>query len=1666
MFRLITALFSLVFSAALAAQMPQADGTVRYGNEWIDYGTPYLRVAVTEDGMYRVSPAQLAAAGLSSPDGTWRVYHYGAEVPVEVGTDGSVLFYGQRNDGALDGYLYEDPDAMQLNTRYSMHTDTTVYFVRAGAGAAYSPAAPSGEPVSRNHVTRHAARVFSDETAKQYLRSSGVSIYYSHYDVGEGFGQRSNNDLLSSNGSTESVVDLALPNATGAGAQLSWRFGTGFGPHNVTISADGTPLTNATASGWAVRQGTATFSPAGETTTVGFAGTAGPQDKPNLAWVDVAYPASPTYTAGDGRFTVRASAAPVRVRFTGLGADAGAGQVVKSYAPATGRVVSAPVDAAGTATFVFPASADDVTYELVATEADLRTGATRPVTFGATLPAATNVDYLLLTSRKLRGPNVAEMADYRRSPAGGGYRVHVADVEDLYDEFSYGVANHPLALRNYLALFRDQAPGLQYLFLVGKGREYRELRTPADREAAEPTYFIPSFGLPASDNLLTAELGGVVPALSTGRLSCVNDAEVGIYLRKLRDVEEQINRGDQDIAGREWMKQVMHLGGGGDPGEQSQIRSRLTNMTEIIEASDMAANVVPFYKTSSAPVEESRQQAIFDRINGGTAILTFMGHSTNQTFDFSIDDESNYANAGRYPFMVSLGCYSGDAFTAERSISERFIFWQEKGAVAFAASKGLGYISALGLYGREMYHQIGTEEYGNGIGDAIRKTNQRYRDNSQFTMRILLEQFSLSGDPAYRLHPRPGTDLVVDPASVSFTPEVVPAQDPTFDVSFRLVNLGLKPTADSVALRFRQQLPGGTVQELGVFRYAAPTYDAELTQTLPSLGFPAVGQNRILITVDADDEITELPAPAAETNNELTSGGTPGVALTFVANTARAAFPPPYATVGGPLELIASTTNPLAPALDYVLQVATDKDFAQLVANERLNRPGGVIRYPVPFAPADSTTYYWRISPDSVFTQGAGYVWSESSLTWLADRPTAAVGFATQHPGQTIDGEFENIRATPESEDWNFTQTVTDITISNARYRDNNFPAFLWNGQLFRTQFPWHTRSGLQVTVIDSTNNTRWLYNPGGGTYGTTPSSRGDVFSFDTRTQPGRAALIDFIRNEIEPGKYVTLYSAQRSSQGTQYVNDGWLTDSVDLGTTIYDVLEEQGALEVRQLSNVGSVPYIYVFQKDMGPIGEAVALTPNDTISVLATIRQNWDQGRWLGPVAGPAERWDDVDLRFRATDVSATDSCRLVIYGGATAGNVTDELRTEGLSIRAQRGFSFDLSGISTAQYPYLRAELYFYDVEERSAPDLQHLYFDYQATGDVAVSPSVALTLPDSVQQGEAYRLEVGYENIARAPFDSLLVELVVKTATNDVLTRRVRQAPLPAGGTDRVAFDVATEDLTGDFSLTVRLNPDRAQPENVVFNNDFAYRARVGRDELDPTLQVFFDGVRINEGDLVSSRPEIRVQLRDENRNLLLNDTAAFQLHLRYPDGREERFAFTDDRVEFVPAATADNVAEIYLRPDLPLDGEYELRVAGRDRSGNASGRLDWRQRFQVINQQMISNVLAYPNPFTTQTRFVYTLTGNEPPEMFRIQIMTVSGRVVRDIDVLAQEEVKIGTHRTNLTWDGTDEYGDLLANGVYLYRIITNDGTGQQLDKYDNGTDQFFKQGLGKVVILR
>ncbi|MEL6355422.1 MAG: C25 family cysteine peptidase, partial [Bacteroidota bacterium] len=1180
----------------LAAQIVVSPGDTLYGNEWLEYGTNYLQISTVEEGIYRLTATDLAVGGFElneENEDRWALYHQGEQVPVLVRGDG-IYFYGQGNDGSLDAFLFENPEQDQLNPAYSLYNDTAAYFLRltqvpSGGVGSYTEVAngDASTLIPEPYVWRESERIYADHANKTFIRTQGISIFYSHYDRMEGFGSREINDLLSFNGSTESPFELTLPNLflAGPSSSLSTRFGVAFESHQQSLQVGGTGLTSMTSGGWGVHELSASFTPVSENVSGSLIGSGGERDKASVAWMKARYPATTVLESPLGfRFQLAQGGGAKRLSVTDDNTPLWLFNLTnqtfqESLNPSVGFLLDNP-------------SITD-NYFLTSSQGGFLAPTTVQVFTPANVVPNQPIDYLIVTSKRLHNDGngsdpVADYAAYRTSTIGGNYRVHVVDIEDLYPQFAYGVDRHPLALRNYQAVMQRQHPELQYLFLIGKGREYDDLRSNEQLAAASTTFFLPSFGLPASDNLLTADLGSVVPTLSTGRLSVINADEINIYLEKVREFDAQRQNG-QSIDERDWMKQIIHLGGGTTPSEQQSIRNNLGNMEQEIEGSIFGANTSSFFKTSSEPIEESRQVAIFDRINAGTSIISFFGHSSSQSFDFSIDNPENYFNREKYPLMLSLGCYSGDAFTPLRSIGERFVLLPEKGAIAFGASKGLGYIAALGVFARNYYRLLGSDFYGQGIGDVLQANIRELQNQSSFSMRILMEQFSLNGDPALQLNPHPGPDLVIDPASVRFEPRVIPAQQDSFTVAMRLLNLG-RGTQDSLTLFLQQALPNGEVADLGRFRMLVPPYVHELSLRLPNQGFEAIGVNRLLARVDVGNEVVELPLPLAETNNSLVVDGQEGASFFVVSNTARPASPPPYALhLGTELpELIASTTNPLAVEQRYFLEIDTSQFFAAPLARTEITQSGGLIRWQPNLAYQDSAVYYWRISPDSVNTEGSGLIWNSSSFTYLADNDRP--GWAAAHQGQMNDGKYVNIRSAGNREQWNFARSFNDIRVRNKVYDSNDVPSWEFNGQAYASPWPWIVRAGIQMIVIDSINNDRWLTNPPGGAHGSTSNgSPQDVWGYDTRTQEGRAAMMDFIDNVVEDGKYVVLYTSQRGND-LDYKASEWINDSLVLGQTLFGVLERQGALQVRQLANLGAVPYVFAFQKGVGPIGEDLA--------------------------------------------------------------------------------------------------------------------------------------------------------------------------------------------------------------------------------------------------------------------------------------------------------------------------------------------------------------------------------------------------------------------------------------------------------------------------------------------
>jgi len=360
-------------------------------------------------------------------------------------------------------------------------------------------------------------------------------------------------------------------------------------------------------------------------------------------------------------------------------------------------------------------------------------------------------NYLIMTSAKLYDADapmnaVRQYADYRASLQGGSHEVYIALAEDINDQFAYGVKRHVIASRNFAFFVNQHWSELDHWFNLGKALEYSATRKTDDTsETIQEKYHVPTYGAPGSDVLMMSPLDKAVPLYAVGRFAASSEQHILDYLEKVKEFEDR-DKWDQTYEDKYWMKRILHLSGG-RPTDQEIIFNALENMRVIIDKNEYGAEVTTLRKFSEDNEDTSLSDAATELVNGGLSIITFFGHASTQVIDLSLQDPSQYQNRGKYPLIISLGCYSGNIHVPSFGISEDFVLEPEKAAIGFLAASGTAYIFAQSVSGRTLYENLGESFYQGSIGNVMRNLNIENQNNANLEYRTLMEQFTLHDRP-------------------------------------------------------------------------------------------------------------------------------------------------------------------------------------------------------------------------------------------------------------------------------------------------------------------------------------------------------------------------------------------------------------------------------------------------------------------------------------------------------------------------------------------------------------------------------------------------------------------------------------------------------------------------------------------------------------------------------------------------------------------------------------------------------------------------------------------------------------------------------------------------------------------------------------------------------
>ncbi len=124
------------------------------------------------------------------------------------------------------------------------------------------------------------------------------------------------------------------------------------------------------------------------------------------------------------------------------------------------------------------------------------------------------------------------------------------------------------------------------------------------------------------------------------------------------------------------------------------------------------------------------------------------------------------------------------------------------------------------------------------------------------------------------------------------------------------------------------------------------------------------------------------------------------------------------------------------------------------------------------------------------------------------------------------------------------------------------------------------------------------------------------------------------------------------------------------------------------------------------------------------------------------------------------------------------------------------------------------------------------------------------------------------------------------------------------------------------------------------------------------------------------------------------------------------------------------------------GDYTLMMRAWDVDNNVSVKsID----FIVTSAPgiVLTGLLNYPNPFSDQTQF--SIEHNKPATELRIviEIFSLNGQLVKSLD---ESIYASGYNVPPIEWDGRDEGGALLQNGIYIFRALVSAEDGDQVEK--------------------
>ena len=299
-----------------------------------------------------------------------------------------------------------------------------------------------------------------------------------------------------------------------------------------------------------------------------------------------------------------------------------------------------------------------------------------------------SADFVIITHHSLLA-SAKQLQTYRENQ---GFRGVLADVEDLYDEFSFGNKS-PYAVRDFLAYAKtswQRAP--RFVLLIGDASlDPKNYLGGGDFDLVPTKLLDTEYMEAASDDWFTDFKATGFAELSVGRLPVRGTDEAARMIAKIINYESTSNS------------------------DGALIVSDTNSGFNFEEAGDQLKALVP----DNIKVEQinlgqlgtaAAKKALLVGINRGQRVVNYFGHGSTTLWHGNLltsAEARGLTNGNRLPLFVVMTCLNGYFQEASLdSLAESLMKAEQGGAIAVWASSGMTLPSGQFSMNQELYKQI------------------------------------------------------------------------------------------------------------------------------------------------------------------------------------------------------------------------------------------------------------------------------------------------------------------------------------------------------------------------------------------------------------------------------------------------------------------------------------------------------------------------------------------------------------------------------------------------------------------------------------------------------------------------------------------------------------------------------------------------------------------------------------------------------------------------------------------------------------------------------------------------------------------------------------------------------------------------------------------------